>query len=556
MNNGVRMIKVNFRDLITKEFPMGVSLKEVSESFQNYFSFPILVAKVDNDIAELSETISKKCKIDFFDRSSSVGNGVYGRSLQFLLIAAVKRIYGEKTEILVEHSIDKGFYCELPQIPIDKKSGKEIEKMMQQIVKENLIIQKISVVRSDAIKYFKKQKQLDKVQALKYISNTYVNMYNLDGIYDYFYGDIAYSTGVLDEFKLEVVNDFGFVINFPDVYVPEMTLDYVHHKMLFDKFYQYNDWCKLQGIKNAADLNERVSTGRIAELIRICEAYYNSQLERIAEDIIQHKNHPRIILIAGPTSSGKTTTSKKLQMYLKMKGVKTVQLSVDDYFLNRNETPKDEHGEFDYESIYAIDITLFNKHLNKLLSGEKILRPRYDFIAGEKYYKDDYLQIDSDTALIIEGLHSLNDELTLSIERKEKYKIYISPLTQLNIDNHNRIHTSDTRRLRRIVRDNRTRGYNATDTLRMWKKIREGEEKWIYPFQDDADTIINSALAYELGVLKTYVEPLLFSVPEDAPEYPEALRLINFLRNFLPIPSEDIPKDSVLREFIGGSCFK
>ena len=243
-------------------------------------------------------------------------------------------------------------------------------------------------------------------------------------------------------------------------------------------------------------------------------------------------------------------------MYLKLKGIKTVQISVDNYFVNRVDNPKDENGEYDYESLYAIDITLFNKHLNKLLNGEKVLTPRYDFITGEKYYKDDYLQVDDDTIFIIEGLHSLNDELTLSIERNLKYKIYISPLTQLNIDNHNRIHTSDIRRLRRIIRDNRTRGYNATSTLSMWKKIREGEEKWIFPFQDDADIIVNSALLYELGVLKTYVEPLLFSVSEDALEYPEALRLINFLRNFLPIPSEAIPKDSVLREFIGESCYK
>lgn len=556
MNNTNRMIKVNFRNIITKEFPAGITLKEISQNFQNYFTFPILIAKVDNDLVELSETISKKCDVEFYDRSSSVGNGVYGRSLQFLLIAAVKRLYGEKTEILIEHSIDKGFYCEIPVIAIDKKIGKDIEKMMKKIVKEDLIIQKISVIRSDAIKYFKKEKQMDKVEALKYISNTYVNLYNLDENYDYFYGDIVYNTGVLDEFKLEVINPHGFVINFPDVYMPDMTLDYVHHKMLFDKFYDYNDWCKLQRVKNAADLNNLVSTGRIDELIRICEAYYNSELEHIAVDFLKQKNHPRLILIAGPSSSGKTTTSKKLQMYLRMKGVKTVQLSVDDYFLNRNETPKDENGEYDYESLYAIDITLFNKHLNKLLSGEKVLCPRYDFIAGEKYYKDDYLQIDNETILIIEGLHSLNDELTLSIERSMKYKIYISPLTQLNIDDHNRIHTSDTRRLRRIVRDNRTRGYNAQNTLRMWKKIREGEEKWIYPYQDEADIIINSALLYELGVLKTFAEPLLFSVPEDSEEYPEALRLINFLRNFLPIPSEDIPKDSVLREFIGGSCFK
>lgn len=550
-----KMIKVNFRNIIAKEFPIGTTLEEISKKFQSYFSFPILIAKVDNDLYELSDTVSKKCDIDFYDRSSVVGNSVYGRTLQFILIAAIKRVFGGDVELNIEHSIDKGFYCEL-NIDISKKEVKLIEEKIKEICSEDLTIQKISVIRSDAIKYFKKEKQFDKVRVLKYISNSYINLYNIDNIYDYFYGDIATKTGMIDEFKIEQIRYNGFVINYPDVYNPEVTLDYKHHKMLFDKFFEYNEWCKRQGVINAADLNEEVSTGKIDELIRICEAYYDSQLDNIANKINSFKEKPRLILIAGPTSSGKTTTSKKLEMYLKLKGIKTVQLSVDDYFLDRGQTPKDATGNYDYESIYALDITLFNKHLNKLLNGEKVLMPKYDFIAGEKYYKDDYLQVDDDTVIIIEGLHSLNDELTLSIERSLKYKIYISPLTQLNIDNHNRIHTSDTRKLRRIIRDNRTRGYNATETLNMWKKIREGEEKWIYPFQDDADVIINSALLYELGVLKTYVEPLLFSVCEDNPAYPEALRLINFLRNFLPIPSEDIPKDSVLREFIGHSCYK
>lgn len=554
MNTG-RMIKVNFRNEITKEFPSGTSLEIISKSFQNYFSFPILVSKVDNDIVELSETVSKKCNVNFYDRSDSLGNGVYGRTLQFIVIVAVKRVLGPSCLVNIEHSIDKGFFCTV-NADLNKKTVKLIEDEMIKISKENLVIQKISVVRSDAIKYFKKEKQMDKVNALKYISNTYVNLYNLDSIYDYFYGKLATNTGVIDDFKLEFIKDNGFVVNYPDVYNPELTLEYVHHKMLFDKFYEYNEWCNNQGIKNGSDLNRVVSTGKIDELIRLSEAYYNSQLENIANIIASKQKKPRLILIAGPSSSGKTTTSKKLQMYLKLKGLKTVQISVDNYFVNRVDNPKDENGEYDYESLYAIDITLFNKHLSKLLNGEKVLTPRYDFITGEKYYKDDYLQVDDDTIFIIEGLHSLNDELTLSIERNLKYKIYISPLTQLNIDNHNRIHTSDIRRLRRIIRDNRTRGYNATSTLSMWKKIREGEEKWIFPFQDDADIIVNSALLYELGVLKTYVEPLLFSVSEDALEYPEALRLINFLRNFLPIPSEAIPKDSVLREFIGESCYK
>ena len=555
MDNG-RLIKVNFRDILTKEFPVGTTLEIVSKSFKHYFAYPILVAKVDNDLAELSDTITKKCKIDFYDRSSTVGNSVYGRTLQFIVIAAVKRLFGKEASVNIVHSIDKGFYCELEGTTIDKKGVKTLEEKACEIVKEDLVVQKINVIRSDAIKYFKKEKQLDKVKVLKYISNSYINLYNLDNIYDYFYGDLAYSTGLINEFKFEYIKEDGFTVNFPDIYNPEMTLEYVHHKMLFDKFCDYNSWCSTQGIRHAADLNEVVSTGKIDELIRISEAYYNEQLENIATKIQGMKKRPRLILIAGPSSSGKTTTSKKLKMYFNIKGIKTAQISVDDYFLNRSETPKDANGEYDYESIYALDITLFNKHLTKILAGEKVLLPKYDFISGEKYYKDDYIQIEEDTVIIIEGLHSLNDELTLSIERDNKYKIYISPLTQLNIDKHNRIHTSDTRKLRRIIRDNRTRGYDATSTLSMWKKVREGEEKWIFPFQDDADTIVNSALLYELGVLKTYVEPLLFFVNEESPEYPEALRLINFLRNFLPIPSEDIPRDSVLREFIGNGCYK
>ncbi len=550
-----KLVKVNFRDIEELEFPIGTTIEVVSKKFQHYFSFPILIAKLDNDLTELSDTITRKCNIEFYDRSGYVGNTVYGRTLQFITITGAKRALGKDTNIIIEHSLDKGFYCEINK-KITKKEVELIKDKMMEIVNEQLNILKISVLRSDAIKYFKKEKVEDKVNALKYISNSYVNLYSLDSMYDYFYGDMAINTKFIDEFKLEFLNDYGFVVNFPDIYNPEMTLDYVHHQKLFDKFFEYNMWCKGQMIKNAADLNEVVSTGKVADLIRISEAYYDSQLEQVAREISGNPKLPRLVLIAGPTSSGKTTTSRKLEMYLKLNGIKTFQISIDNYFLDRKDSPKDETGAYDLESIYAIDITLFNKHLNSLLAGEKITMPKYDFISGKKYYQNEYVKLEENTVIIIEGLHSLNDELTMSIERKCKYKIYISPLTQLNIDDHNRIHTSDTRKLRRIIRDNKTRGYNAKETLSMWKKIREGEEKWIYPFQDDADTIINSALIYELGVLKTYVEPLLFSVVETDPIYPEALRLINFLRNFLPIPSEDVPNDSVLREFIGNGCYK
>ncbi len=551
----MKMVKVNYRGIETKEFLEDTSLLEISDSFKKYYNYPILVAKVDNDITGLAEPVTKKSDIDFYDRSSVIGNTIYARSAQFILIVAVKQVLGEGAEVIIEHSIDKGVYCEIKNCDIDKPVLRKIESKMHEIVAEDLKFTKVSVSRIDAIKYFRKKKRMDKVNVLKYISNTYVNLYRLDDVYDYFYGELAYSTKAIDDFKLTYIKDNGFVLSCPDIYNPECTLDYKHHKMLFDTFLDYTKWGRILKISNAADLNEVVSTGKYGDLIRISEAYYNGQLSEIADRVYDNKKNIKIILIAGPSSSGKTTTSKKLEIYLKSKGLRTHQISIDDYFINRDKTPLDEHGERDLESLRAVDIDLLNRHLIKLFDGEKVLLPEYNFMTGEREYRKKWLQMDEDDIIIIEGLHALNEDLTISIPRRNKFKIYISPLTQLNIDNHNHIHTSDTRKLRRIIRDNKFRNYNAADTLKMWEKISYGEERYIFPFQDDADMIINSALVYELGVLKTYAEPLLFSVSENDPVYPEALRLINFLRNFLPIPSEEVPDDSVLREFIGNSCF-
>ena len=500
--------------------------------------------------------ITRSCSIDFYDRSSGVGNSIYGRTAQFLLIVAIKKILGNDTEVIIENSIDKGFYAKITNENINKTIIKKIEEKMKEISKTDYIINKVSVSRFDAIKFFKKKKQEDKVKVLKYISNSYINLYRIDDIYDYFYGDLAYSTGQIDDFKLTYIKGEGFVLSYPDTYNPECTLDYVHHEKLFNSFDNFAKWCQTIGISNAADLNEIISQGKYNELIRLSETYYNNQLSNIAEKIYNNKNNVRLVLIAGPSSSGKTTTSKKLEVYLQSKGIKTHQISIDDYFYNRDKTPRLPNGELDTESLNAVDVTLFNKHLTKLLEGETVELPEYNFLLGKREYNGKKLKIGKDDMIIIEGLHGLNDDLTLSIERKNKYKIYISALTQLNVDNHNRIHTSDTRKLRRIIRDNKYRSYNSSTTLKMWKTIREGEEKFIFPYQDDADVIVNSALVYEMGILKTYAEPLLFSVEETDENYPEALRLINLLRNILPIPSDDVPKDSVLREFIGGSCFK
>ena len=550
-----KYIKVNFRDLETKEFLEGTTFYEISHSFQKYFNYPILVAKVDNHLTELNAKLTKKCDIDFYDRSSNTGNSIYACSVQFLMTVALKKLYPD-AEVIIQNSIDKGVYCELENLEISKTELKTLENKMKEIHKEHLIYTKVSVDRLDAITFFKKKKQYDKVKVLKYISNTYVNLYRLDDVYDYYFSDMAYSTDAIDSFKLTYIKKNGFVLSWPNIYNPECTLDYVHRPLIASTFSDYTKWGKTVDISNAADLNEVVSMGKYNDIIRLSETHFESQLSMIAEQIYQRRNNIKFVLLAGPSSSGKTTTAKKLEIYLQSKGLKTHTISVDDYLVNKEDTPVDEFGDYDFESIKAIDLNLFNRHLAKLLDGEKVQIPDYNFVTGKREYNKKYLKLEKDDIIVIEGLHAINDELTMAVDRINKFKIFIGPFTQLNIDNHNRIHTSDTRRLRRIVRDNKTRGYNAADTLRMWKKIREGEEKYIFPYQHDVDAVINSALLYELGVLKTYAEPLLFSVEENDEMYPEAIRLINFLRNFLPIPSDEVPKDSILREFIGGSGFE
>lgn len=550
-----RSIKVNFRNIITMDFLEGTTFKEIGEKFQGYFEYPILVANVDNSIVDLSDKLTKKCNIDFYDRSSLVGNHIYRKSLQFMLVLAIKRLFGQDAEVLIEHSVSKGVYCELVDIKITKSVLKNIETEMNKIVSEDLIFNKISASRIDSIKYFKKKKWLDKVKVLKYISNTYINLYRIDDVYDYYYSEMVPSTRYLEEFALNYINESGFVMCYPDIFNPECVLPYKHHELLFNKFLDYTNWGRKIEISNAADLNEIVSLGKYSDLIRLSEAYYNSQISKIADKIYENSKNIKVVLIAGPSSSGKTTTSKKLEVYLRSKGLVPHQISIDDYFINREDTPRDENGELDFESIDALDIDLFNKQLFSLLDGEKVLLPQYNFVLGKREYKNKWLKLGENDIIIIEGLHALNDTMTMSIDSKNKFKIYISPLTQLNVDNHNYIRTTDTRKLRRIIRDNKYRGHSASDTLKMWSKIKRGEEKYIFPYQDNVDEIINSALVYEIGVLKTYAEPLLFSVAEDDPMYPEALRLINFLRNFLPIPSDDVPSDSILREFIGGSVF-
>ena len=550
-----KKFKVKYRGNQIVEFDEGTTLKQISEHFKNDFTYDILIAKVDGSPTDLSDTLKKNCSIDFFDRSSRLGNRVYIRSARFILILAVKNVLGENAQVIVGHSIDRGVYFTIENAKINKEIIDKIYNEMKDIVEKDYIFTKISVSRLDAIKYFKKQKRFDKVNVLKYISNTYINLYRINDIYDYVYDKMAYSTRQISEFKLTYLGENGFVMNYPDTITPEKSPNYVHHKKLFNEFSDYIRWGKTIGIENAADLNKIVSEAKVKELINLSEAHYDSQLAKISEEIYSNSKKIKLVLLAGPSSSGKTTTAKKLNIYLRSKGFITHSIELDNYFTDIDKRVLDESGKPDFESIRAIDTDLFNKNLSDLLAGKKVSLPTFNFIIGKREYNGNYLELGEKDIIIVEGLHALNDELTKEISPSQKYKIYISPLTQINIDKHTHIHTTTIRKLRRIVRDSKTRGYGAKETLRMWPDIESGEVNNIYKFQDKVDTIVNSSLIYEIGVLKTYVEPLLFNVEEDDLEYEEALKLINFLRNFLPIPSDDVPKDSVLREFIGESCF-
>lgn len=543
------------RNLLTVDVPEETAIVSLIKDVSKYFDYPILGALMDNEVVSLDTPIIKNCSIILFTKADPTGNYIYSRSVHMMLALAVKRLFGKSSDIIVQNSIDNGVLCELIGVELNKDVLKSIENEMKKIVKEELVFTSLNVRRMDVIKYLKKQNAPDISGLLKYLTDSFITIYRLDDFYDISMTPLANNTRDLDSFKLTYIKENNFVLSVPGVSDPDVTLNYKHVPIIYNTFTEYNKWESLNGITNVSDLNRIVSKGKAKDIIRISELYYEGQLHDLADEIYEKKDSVKMILLAGPSSSGKTTTANKLSYYLKTKGFNTIVLSTDDYFLEREETPKDENGEYDFESLAALDLKLFNKQMSKLLQGDKVLTPEFNFVEGKKEFKKRWIQLHENDILIIEGLHCLNEELTSSIPRKNKFKVFVGPFTQLNLDNHIRIHTSDTRRLRRIIRDNRTRGYDASSTLAMWHKIRKGEEKYIYPFEKDADRIINSSLVYELGVLKTYAEPLLFDVEDDDPVYPEALRLINFLRNILPIPSDEIPRDSVLREFIGGSGF-
>ena len=535
-----------------KEVAKRTTYLELSKMYQNKFNNPIIVAKQNGHYKELSDRIEVIGDIQFFDYNDREANRIYLNGLVYLVIYAFKDLF--KGNIRVKHSIDKGLYIET-DTRIDEEKITFLKKRMNELVAMNLPIDKINVDRMDAIKYFESVNDKSKVGLMKYNTNTYVTLYKLGNLYNFFFSIMPTSTGVLKSFDLEYLNEFGFILLFPTVYMNNTIKEYTHHPKIFEVFSEYHDWAKLMKIDNSYSLNEVVSNGNIGNLIRMDEMLQSGRLLKIAKDIYSKKDSIKIVLIAGPSSSGKTTTCNKLSMYLKSFGINPHTISMDDYFYDREHTPKKLDGTYDFESLEAVDLELFDTQMKELLDGKEVLTPIFNFLIGQPEFRK-RLKIGKEDILIIEGIHGLNPNILTSIPKENKYRIYISPLTGLNLDNHNRISTTDNRLLRRIVRDNRTRGYSVTDTIEHWPEVRSGEEQYIFPYQDEADCIFNSALIYELGVLKTYVEPLLYSVDTSSKYYHEAKRLINMLKMFLPIPSEDIPSDSLLREFIGGSCFK
>ena len=458
------------------------------------------------------------------------------------------------SEIEVKYSIDKGIYIKTYK-KITKEDLDKVSREMKEIVKRNLPIQKNLVNRLEAIEYYKSTKSYDKVNVLKYSVNTNVNLYRLMDIYNYFFSYLPVSTGALKEFKLTYIDQNSFVLRYPNIYYLNKIPVYKHHDNFFNEFKKYDEWSEKLGIENVSSLNNKVTKGNVDDIVLLSENIQNNSLFKIAETIYNNKKL-KLILLAGPSSSGKTTTSKKLELFLKGFGLNPIAISIDNYFVDRDKTPRLPDGSYDFESLNSINVELFNKNLKDLLDGKEVTLPVYNFITGKSELSDESIKLGEKEILIVEGLHALNEELTYSIDRKNKYKIYLCPLTVLSLDNHNRIRTTDNRLLRRIVRDNRTRGYSASDTLSSWGKVREGEEKYVFPFQDEADVIFNTSLIYELGVLKTYAEPLLYSVEENDPMYKEAVRLLNLLKNILPISNDYIPVDSIVREFIGGGYFK
>ena len=530
-----------------KTFNKNTTYYEISKDFnlEN-----ILAAKINNEIFSLGDTPKNDATIDFIDMSDVTGRKIYKCGLEFIFEVALKEVYPD-LEINYQHSVPKGFLGEIiGDKIINQDDLVKIKTAMAKIVSDDLPIRKLTVKKKDALLYYKQVHQQEKYNNIEGLTDIVVTMYELKGIYNYYYSEMPYSTGVIDKYDIVFLGRNRLVFVMPSV--NDKLPEYVHYDNIITSFSEGNDWLKTLNMSYIDTINKDICNGNIRKFINSCELVFNLNILRVVVDINNNRNI-KFILIAGPSSSGKTTTTKILSSYLIAQGLDPISMSIDDFYLEREETPKDESGNYDFESLQAIDLKLFNETLTKFLGGEEVKFPTYNFVTGKKEFNGNPIKIKENSVVLIEGLHALNDELLPSVDNKLKYRIYLSPFIPLNIDRHNYISTLDLRLIRRIIRDNRTRNYDVNNTIKSWQSVRDGEEKYIFPYIHQANFIINTALAYEMGVLKVYAEPLLRSVTVESGFYEEARRLLNFLKVFYPIPSEYVTSYSILREFIGGN---
>lgn len=514
----------------------------------------VIAVIIDNDITELSTKLKIDTKMKLIKIKDRMGAKIYRSGLKFLYITAVKELFGRNTNVELLHSLDKGIYTRI-NLELNNTMVDEIKAKMHELVKEDIRITRVVTSRKEAISYFNSVKEYEKSLTYKQMTGEMLTLYSMLDYYNYFYTKMPYSTKILTSFNLTLTTDKGVMLEYPstfDMKIPE----YTHMLQVLNVFDNYAVWAEKLGVKYVSEVNNVVINGKIKEFIELNEIKQNNDLLEIANKIQNNINDIKIVLIAGPSSSGKTTTCKKLALYLKSKGLNPFTLSTDDFFKDRKDTPKNEKGEYEYDIPEAIDIDLFNEKLDALLKGEETTLPTYNFLTGEKEYKHPPVSLKNRDLLIVEGIHTLNELLTSKIPRENKLKIYISPFTPLGLDRHNHVSTVDLRLIRRIVRDARTRGYNAVDTLKSWRNVRISEEKYIFPYQKEADIVLNTALIYELGILKTFAVPLLYNVNYKSEYYTEAKRIINFLKIFLNIPESALPETALLREFVGGGYFE
>ena len=542
----------------TIEVAMGTTLLEVERQLRLDGPHPFLAAYVNNRIKELNYRIYKPVTVRFIDITSFEGIRVYQRTISFILQKAVRELFPART-LYIRHSLGaSGFYCEISGFgPIPAEHLDAIKARMRGIIDRNLPIQGVKMLTDTARKIYEGFGMTDKIALLDSRPRLYSKIYTIDSLPGYFYGALTPSTGYTPQFDLHSYYN-GFFIALPLRTDPTRLHQSVHQEKMFDVFHQYQSWVEIMGVPTVGQLNSKVLAGDASELIKIAEAFHENKLAQVAGCVAEanRERGVRLVLISGPSSSGKTTFAKRLGVQLRVLGLNPVLISLDDYFVDREKTPRDENGEYDYEALEAIDLEQFNDHLKRLERGESVDIPRYDFISGTRQWHDNPLQLDERSVLIVEGIHGLNPALTPGVPESRKFKIYVSCFTSVALDNVSRIATSDNRLLRRLTRDYRTRGNDALSTLARWESVRRGEEKHIFPYQENADVMFNSSLFYEISVLRRFAEPILREVPDTVPEYGEAKRMLKFLDNFIPISPEEIPPTSLLREFIGGSSFK